>query len=178
VVIKDDPDGEGGTEQAAVGMCGRFQDISTIDQESRDGIQFLACRNVVGGYPCGQYPIEPCVEPDNSPYYRPYNALTRAQLAKIVVISHYIAIITPPDPQHTFTDVPRNHWAFPNVETAYEYNLISTPDFPIFSPGEPTTRGDLAQAVVLAAGYELVEWTGYFGDVAPDTYQRSVIPLT
>ncbi|MGA7732140.1 MAG: hypothetical protein WCD37_12820, partial [Chloroflexia bacterium] len=39
-------------------------------------------RNVVQGYSCGN--SEPCVPPDNRPYFRPNHLTTRGQIAKIV----------------------------------------------------------------------------------------------
>src|SRR5690348_14492091 len=40
---------------------------------------------VVGGYGCGSTnPPEPCVPPDNLPYYRPNNAVTRLQMSKFI----------------------------------------------------------------------------------------------
>ncbi|MGA7732043.1 MAG: S-layer homology domain-containing protein, partial [Chloroflexia bacterium] len=49
-------------------------------------IQELRCRGIVNGYPCGSAG-EPCVPPDNRPYFRPQNNVTRGQLSKIVVLS-------------------------------------------------------------------------------------------
>ncbi len=46
-------------------------------------MQRLASRNVMGGYECGG-PGEPCVAPENRPYFRPGNDVTRGQSAKIV----------------------------------------------------------------------------------------------
>jgi outer membrane protein assembly factor BamB len=43
----------------------------------------LATRNVMQGYLCGG-PGEPCVPPDNLPYFRPNNNATRGQTSKIV----------------------------------------------------------------------------------------------
>jgi S-layer homology domain len=46
-------------------------------------IERLASRGVMSGYPCGR-PSEPCIPPDNRPYFRPGNNVTRGQTAKIV----------------------------------------------------------------------------------------------
>lgn len=46
-------------------------------------IQCLACRGIIGGYPCGGAG-EPCTPPGNRPYFRPGNNSTRGQTAKIV----------------------------------------------------------------------------------------------
>ncbi|MDQ3930971.1 MAG: DUF6531 domain-containing protein, partial [Chloroflexota bacterium] len=45
-------------------------------------IEQLAGRNVAGGYPCGGLG-EPCVPPNNRPYFHPGGNTTRGQLAKI-----------------------------------------------------------------------------------------------
>lgn len=85
---QDGPDAEGGSEQATTGMCGRFQDVTLeIDQETRDGIQLLACRNVVGGYPCGGQG-EPCGLHDR-PYYRPTAEVRRSQIAKVDTLARF-----------------------------------------------------------------------------------------
>lgn len=44
----------------------------------------LTDRGAMGGYPCGQNIAEPCVSPENRPYFRPFATATRGQLAKIV----------------------------------------------------------------------------------------------
>jgi hypothetical protein len=43
----------------------------------------LASRGIISGYPCGG-PQEPCIPPDNLPYFRPNNNATRGQTSKIV----------------------------------------------------------------------------------------------
>jgi hypothetical protein len=40
-------------------------------------------RGIINGYPCGG-PGLPCVPPDNLPYFKPGNNVTRGQTAKIV----------------------------------------------------------------------------------------------
>lgn len=46
-------------------------------------IQRLNGRGIINGYNCGG-PGEPCVAPQNRPYFRPNNNITRGQLSKIV----------------------------------------------------------------------------------------------
>ncbi len=57
-------------------------------------IQRLASRNVMQGYPCGG-PFEPCVGPENRPYFRPGNDVTRGQSAKIVANTFFPGCQTP-----------------------------------------------------------------------------------
>jgi hypothetical protein len=49
-----------------------------------DFIQRLASRGVMQGYPCGG-PGEPCIPPENRPYFRRSFNATRGQTSKIVV---------------------------------------------------------------------------------------------
>jgi hypothetical protein len=44
-------------------------------------IQCMACQGIINGYPCGG-PGEPC-DPNNNPYFRPGNNVTRGQFSKI-----------------------------------------------------------------------------------------------
>src|SRR5262245_40260720 len=46
-------------------------------------INALYLDNIIAGYPCGG-PGEPCVAPNNRPYYRPAANVTREQMAKFV----------------------------------------------------------------------------------------------
>ncbi len=46
-------------------------------------IQRLAGRGIINGYACGGAG-EPCVAPNNRPYFRPNNNVTRGQIAKII----------------------------------------------------------------------------------------------
>ncbi len=47
----------------------------------------MAVRGVIGGYPCGSNAQEPCIAPENRPYFRPNNQITRGQTSKIVYLS-------------------------------------------------------------------------------------------
>jgi hypothetical protein len=53
-----------------------------------DFVEWLAARGVMGGYPCGGAG-EPCVPPNNRPYFRPDNNATRGQTSKIVTNSFF-----------------------------------------------------------------------------------------
>jgi hypothetical protein len=54
----------------------------------------LASRNIMSGYACGG-PGEPCVPPDNLPYFRPNKNATRGQTAKIVANTFLPNCVTP-----------------------------------------------------------------------------------
>ncbi len=57
-------------------------------------IQRLAIRNVMSGYACGR-PDEPCIPPENRPYFRPGNDVTRGQSSKIVANTFFPDCNTP-----------------------------------------------------------------------------------
>lgn len=60
----------------------RFQDVPPGSTFYRF-VEALAARGIVGGYPCGG-PYEPCVPPENRPYFRPNNDVTRGQASKFI----------------------------------------------------------------------------------------------
>jgi hypothetical protein len=70
-----------------------FQDVPST-QTFYQEIERLATRNVMGGYPCGG-PGEPCIGPENRPYFRPGNDVTRGQSAKITANTFFPACVTP-----------------------------------------------------------------------------------
>jgi hypothetical protein len=59
-----------------------FQDVP-VGSTFWQWIESLATAGTIGGYPCGGAG-EPCVPPQNRPYFRPNNDVTRGQAAKIV----------------------------------------------------------------------------------------------
>jgi hypothetical protein len=58
-----------------------FQDV-VVGSTFYDFVERLVSRGVMSGYPCGN--PEPCVPPNNLPYFRPNNNVTRGQTSKIV----------------------------------------------------------------------------------------------
>jgi hypothetical protein len=57
-------------------------------------VQRLAARDIIGGYPCGG-PGEPCVEPENRPYFRPASTLSRGQASQILARTFFAGCVTP-----------------------------------------------------------------------------------
>ncbi len=117
-------------------------------------IECLACRGIVTGYSDGTF--------------RPYNAVTRAQVSKIVDLS--AGFLEPVTGRH-FTDVPPGDLFYPFIERLAERGLINGYDCgatnpqtgqsepcdalnrPYFRPGNNVTRGQLAKMDANAAGY-------------------------
>jgi hypothetical protein len=59
-----------------------FQDVP-VGSTFWTWIEALATTGAINGYPCGGSG-EPCVPPENRPYFRPFNNVTRGQSSKIV----------------------------------------------------------------------------------------------
>jgi hypothetical protein len=143
-------------------------------------VRCLACKLIVSGYPCGGE-FEPC-DPDNRPYFRPYNPVTRGQVAKIASESAQFYDPVPPS-QQTFADVPYDSpfWLWVErlssrgVMSGYPCGGIGEPcdsqNRPYFRPnaGAGATRGQLAKIVSEAAGFAtaIPPTQQSFADVAP-----------
>ena len=80
--------------------------------------------------------------------FRPYNDVTRGQIAKIVVLSESWTPVTPPTP--TFSDVPANHTFYTYVETAHQHGIVQGYVDGTYRPGNSATRGQLSKIVYLA----------------------------
>ncbi len=66
----------------------RYEDVEP-DSTFYVWIEQLSSLGVMGGYPCGR-PSEPC-GPENRPYFRPNNNVTRGQASKIVANTFFPA---------------------------------------------------------------------------------------
>ena len=95
-------------------------------------IQRLASRGIIGGYACGA-PGEPCIPPNNRPYFRPGNNVTRGQASKIVAMSK--GLPAPPQGQWTFQDVPAYNVFWASIEALSAAGAIS--GYPCGGVGEP-----------------------------------------
>jgi hypothetical protein len=111
-------------------------------------------RDIMQGYDCGN--PEPCVPPDNRPYFRPGNNATRGQIAKIV--SNAAGLGGTPTIQ-TFEDAPPSSTFWLWIERLSATGAISgyvcgnpepcvPPDNrPYFRPGNTATRGQVSKIV-------------------------------
>src|SRR5205807_2219104 len=73
-------------------------------------IKWAYCHGIVSGYS------------DNT--FRPENDVTRAQIAKMVVLAAQFPLVLPPGAPH-FSDVPPGNPFYTYVEIAYAHNVIS-----------------------------------------------------
>ena len=113
---------------------------------------------LIGGYQCGSIPSEPCVPPNNLPYFRPNSPITRGQITKIV--SNTAGFQEPAGPIPFFEDVPGGTTFYDFVQRLAARDIISgyrcggpgepcvpPNNLPYFRPGGNNTRGQLAKIV-------------------------------
>ena len=121
-----------------------------------DFIERLVSREVMSGYACGG-PGEPCVAPNNRPYFRPNATATRGQLAKIVSNA---ATFQEPASGQTFEDVVPGSTFYDFIERLASRGVMSgyacgRPDEPCmppdnrpyFRPASNVTRGQVSKIV-------------------------------
>ncbi len=123
-------------------------------------VETAVARSLVNGYTCGGAG-EPCVPPGNKPYFRPNDPVTRAQIAKIVVLAGGWNLLNPA--ASTFEDVPPGSTFYRYVETAYTRGIlagyecgnpepcVSPGDKPYFRPNSNASRAQISKMVYLAA---------------------------
>jgi hypothetical protein len=115
-------------------------------------VETAAARQIGGGYPCGALVAEPCVGPDNRPYFRPGTNVTRGQLSKIVVIAAIQvqgwALLNPTTA--SFTDVPGGSTFYEFVETAVCHGILGGYSDGTYRPTNNATRGQIAKIVANA----------------------------
>ncbi|HEX8220163.1 MAG TPA: S-layer homology domain-containing protein [Chloroflexia bacterium] len=177
---------------ATVTACAiQFQDVPPSNDVSSfyPYVRCLACRGVLGGYPCGGTnsqtgAAEPCGATSN-PYFRPNNLITRAQISKIVsnaagfdddVEGQTYADVPPSDDPSSFY-VYIERLTLRNVMGGYPCDVApgepcSGDNRAYFRPGANATRAQLAKIVSNAAGYvENVEGQT-FADVPPPAQEN------
>lgn len=104
-----------------------------------NAVKFMVERGIITGYP------------DNT--FRPNNPVTRAEFARIMVIGLNLPIKVTDNP--SFKDVPKEHWAYPYVETAkYYLTGFRTQNGDYFKPSDYAVREDMAVALVKAKGLQ------------------------
>ncbi|KAF0134057.1 MAG: S-layer protein [Candidatus Saganbacteria bacterium] len=104
---------------------------------AKEAIEYLATLGFVSGYP------------DNT--YRPEQPLSRAELAKMLVVAKGFAITSPEG--EIFSDLPLDHWAAPYVYIALSRKYISGyPDF-TFKPWKTITRAEAIVIISKFAGF-------------------------
>jgi hypothetical protein len=98
-------------------------------------IERMARRAIIGGYPCGTVPTEPCTS--GKPYFRPNANATRGQISKIVSEA---AGYSEPHTGQTFEDVPLTNTFHIWIERLASRGIMG--GYPCGGPGEPCGTGN------------------------------------
>ncbi|HET9495724.1 MAG TPA: S-layer homology domain-containing protein, partial [Chloroflexia bacterium] len=98
-------------------------------------VERISTRGIIVGYPCSGAG-EPCVPPENRPYFRPNAGATRGQLIKIVEESVGFSDVIP-ETQYTFADVEPGHTFWIYVERLVLNRPTAIQGYPCGGPGEP-----------------------------------------
>jgi hypothetical protein len=79
--------------------------------------------------------------------FRPGNDVTRAQVAKMLVLAKAWTLYFPAYPD--FVDVPPDDWAYGYIESAFTHGIISGYADGTFRPGSPVNRGQFSKMLTL-----------------------------
>ncbi|MDQ3707628.1 MAG: S8 family serine peptidase [Chloroflexota bacterium] len=167
------------TGTTTTGCAIQFADVPATGQGSTfySFVRCLACRSIVGGYPCGGTG-EPC-NSGNQPYFRPGANVTRGQIAKMVALA---ADLDAPTGEQVFQDVPPGSTFYGPVQQlatagyigGYPCATVPTEPCgagskPYFRPGANATRGQLSKIVSETAQLGGNPGEQRFTDVAEDS---------
>ena len=107
-------------------------------------IETAVQRGAINGYST----IAQCVG-TTAPCYLPNSAIRRNETAVIIVRANQFALTTPPAPNFTFTDVPRNAFAWAEIETLAAKGIMNGISAATFNPSGHTKRGEMAKIIYL-----------------------------
>jgi len=82
--------------------------------------------------------------------FKPGNNVTRAEFATMVVLAKKLTLVSPARP--SFKDVPANHWAYKQVETAAKAGYLKGYPDGTFGPSRNITRQEIAAVLVNVLG--------------------------
>ena len=126
--------------EITVQASARYTDVP-VTHPAVKAIEYLSDLGIVSGYTNGSF--------------RPDASVTRAQLAKMLVVTMQWGLITPPEAR--FVDVSPDSRMFPYVETAAAHGMMSGANDGTFQPNQPVSRSDLYCATRLAGGNRVVK---------------------
>lgn len=117
-----------------------IKDIEKASAYARESVSFIFAKGIISG--------------DEKGNYNPQKLVTRAEALKIIINSTGIDTSDVPATE-TFKDVPKNHWAFKYVETAYKLGITNGIEADRFGVNEYCTREQIAAFYTRAAGMNL-----------------------
>lgn len=114
-----------------------FTDIPS-DHWAYDAVSYFYAAEVINGM--------------NETTYAPDENVTREQLAKMLSV---IFVKNDAAGTQTFSDVPKDRWSYPYIESVKDYltGYFPAGGTPFFNPGAKAVREDIAYALVRISGY-------------------------
>jgi hypothetical protein len=107
-----------------------LRDIGSSSDYAKASIISLAQSNIISG--------------DENGYFHPYNTIKRSEMIKIIVNALGLDTENLPETP-TFTDVPKDHWAFKYVEAGYRAGIVKGVTSSLFGVDRECTREEMAQ---------------------------------
>ncbi len=96
------------------------------------------------------------IKGDEEGYFHPNRPISRIEMLALVVRILDLDTSNPPaDP--TFYDVPKDHWAFPYVETAYQSGIVNGVTENFFAANQTCTREEMTVMFIRSLGFTDVE---------------------
>lgn len=125
-----------------------FTDLSNIASSTKDKINYLLGKKIVGGY----------TDPNNQGkrLFKPYANITRYQAAVMILNAKGIAIPSSQSCTSNFADIQDNSVYCPVAEAAYKAGIFSgnqTKSGKIFRPKDSLSRGEMA--IILNSSFTL-----------------------
>ena len=114
----------------------------------KDHVIQLTTSKIVSGYVDGSF--------------RPNNNVSRGEFAKMMCLAMGWTLENPSSP--SFTDVPKDHWAYSYIETAKSKQVIAGYEDNTFKPGKSITRAEIAKIASETLG--LPSGTSTLSDIA------------
>ncbi len=136
----------------AMSTCyGAYSDIS--NSEYADAIEYLSNLDIISGYEDGTY--------------KPDKAITRAEMAKLLVETSGVDIKNIDGSKSIFKDVLTSHWAIKYINVAASQGLIKGDGNGTFRPDDTINYAETVTMVIRMSGYDVnVEGLGNW----PDNY--------
>jgi bacillopeptidase F len=177
------------TPTATATICPvQFQDVppSTAESSFYPYVRCLACRHIIGGYPCGDTnpetdQPEPCGE-SGDPYYRPSNQISRGQISKVVAGAsgsngasgpQIYEDVPPGSPFYVWINRLSNEGVMGGYPCGGPGEPCQNGNRPYFRPGANATRGQMSKIVSNAAGFDDPVSGQSFEDLPPSNAPSS-----
>lgn len=119
-------------------------------------VERMASRGIVAGYPCGN--PEPCIPPNNRPYFRPNNSVSRGQLSKIVSeakgyndvpVGQLFEDVQPASTFYTYAQRLASRGIMSGYPCGNPEPCVPPNNRPYFRPGDNSSRGQTSKIVTL-----------------------------